>query len=118
MDRAQVRAWVAGYEAAWRSGDLAALDELFTPDVGYSREPFRDPDVGLDAVKAFWREDDGLEFTVEHDVVAVDGPTAVVRLEVRYGDPAAQTFRDLWVLHFADDGRVDRYEEWPFAPSE
>jgi hypothetical protein len=29
------------------------------------------------------------------DTLAVDGPTAVVRAEVRYGDPLRQEYRDL-----------------------
>jgi hypothetical protein len=28
-------------------------------------------------------------------ILAVDGPTAVVRAEVRYGDPLRQEYRDL-----------------------
>ena len=44
--------------------------------------------------------------------VAVEGRDAVVRLEVRYRDPVAQEYRDLWVLRFAPDGRVEDFEEW------
>jgi hypothetical protein len=38
-------------------------------------------------------------------IVAVDGSTAVVRAEVRYGDPVHQEFRDLWIMRLGDDGR-------------
>ncbi|MGY1776855.1 hypothetical protein ACI8AV_13430 [Geodermatophilus sp. SYSU D00804] len=48
--------------------------------------------------------------------VAVEGRDAVVRLEVRYGAPAPQEYRDLWVLRFADDGRVEDFEEWAYWP--
>jgi hypothetical protein len=40
----------------------------------------------------------------------------VVRLVVNYGGEAPQEYSDLWVLHFAEDGRVARFEEWPFWP--
>jgi hypothetical protein len=30
------------------------------------------------------------------DIVAVDGDVAVVRLEVGYGEPVRQEYRDLW----------------------
>ena len=35
---------------------------------------------------------------------------------VSYGEPVTQEYRDLWVLRFADDGRVAAYEEWPYWP--
>jgi hypothetical protein len=41
---------------------------------------------------------------------------AVVRLDVRYGEPVRQEYRDLWVLTFAADGRCRSFEEWPFWP--
>jgi len=54
-------------------------------------------------------------FTMASEVLAVEGDTGVVRLEVTYGDPVTQRWRDLWLLHFADDGRCAAFEEWPFA---
>jgi hypothetical protein len=51
-------------------------------------------------------------------IVAVDGPTAVVRAEVRYGHPVRQEYRDLWVLRLGDDGRCSWFEEWPFWPEQ
>ena len=48
--------------------------------------------------------------------VAVEGDVAVVRVEVRYGDPVRQEYRDLWVLRFAGDGRVEDFEEWAYWP--
>jgi hypothetical protein len=52
------------------------------------------------------------------EIVAVDGDTAVVRVEVRYQAPTAREFRDLWVIRFGDDGRCRWFEEWPFAPAD
>jgi hypothetical protein len=49
-------------------------------------------------------------------IVAVDGDTAVARIEVWYGDPVRAEYRDLWVMRFAADGRCRAFEEWPFAP--
>lgn len=37
----------------------------------------------------------------------MEGSRAVVRVEVRYGEPTRREYRDLWVLRFAEDGRVD-----------
>lgn len=55
-------------------------------------------------------------FTVSAEPVAVEGSDAVVRVEVRYGDPLRQEYRDLWVLRFAEDGRVAHFEEWAYWP--
>jgi hypothetical protein len=52
------------------------------------------------------------------DVVAADGDTAVLRVEVSYGDPVRQEYRDLWIVRFAADGRCASFEEWPFWPKQ
>jgi ketosteroid isomerase-like protein len=108
--------WVAGYEHAWREGDLEAVTRLFTEDARYRRSPYTPSAIGHAAIHAFWREDQGTTFTVAADPVAVEGRDAVVRLEVRYGAPVAQEYRDLWVLRFGPDGRVEDFEEWAYWP--
>jgi hypothetical protein len=55
-------------------------------------------------------------FRMTSEVVAIDGDTAVVRVEVHYGDPVHQEYRDLWIVCFAEDGRCRSFEEWPFWP--
>ena len=35
---------------------------------------------------------------------------------MRYGDPVRQEYRDLWVLRFGADGRVEDFEEWAYWP--
>ncbi|WP_203933781.1 YybH family protein [Virgisporangium ochraceum] len=116
MDRAGVMEWVAGYERAWREGDVTAVERLFTEDARYRRSPYEKSEVGHAAIRAFWREDDGQTFTVTVEPVAVEGRDAVVRLEVHYGEPVSREYRDLWVLRFADDGRVEDFEEWAYWP--
>ena len=120
-DRAIVRRWLAAYEAAWRAPDTQGLAALFTEDASYRQSPYQEPVVGLGAIRRMWdKERDGPDevFTIATDVVAVDGPTAVVRAEVRYGDPLRQEYRDLWIMHVVDDGRCSRFEEWPFWPGQ
>jgi ketosteroid isomerase-like protein len=116
VDRNQVMAWVDGYIAAWRAEDPEAVEQLFTPDAAYRASPYEESEVGHDAIKGFWLDDAGEVFTATAKPVAVDGPSAVVRVEVRYGDPVHQEYRDLWVLRFADDGRVSDFEEWAYWP--
>ncbi len=108
--------WVGGYERAWRDGDLAAVAELFTEDARYRPSPYEESEVGHEAIRAFWLDDAGQVFTVRAEPVAVEGRDAVVRLWVRYGEPVRQEYQDLWVLRFAEDGRVEDFEEWAYWP--
>jgi ketosteroid isomerase-like protein len=115
-----VSRWVAGYEAAWRSPGTAALAGLFTPDASYLQSPYEEPVAGLDAIGQMWedeRDSPDEVFTLTTEILAVEGPIAVVRAEVRYGDPVHQEYRDLWVLWLRDDGRCLHFEEWPYWPS-
>ena len=93
MDRVEVLRWVRGYERAWRDGDLDAVAELFTEDARYRPSPYEEAEVGHAAIRAFWLDDEGETFTVRAEPVAVDGRDAMVRLEVRYGDPVCQEYR-------------------------
>ena len=118
-DRAQVSRWLAGYESAWRAPGTRALADLFTTDASYLQSPYEQPVAGLAAIARMWdeeREGPGEVFTMATDILAVDGPTAVVRAEVFYGGPPRQEYRDLWIIRLGDDGRCAWFEEWPYWP--
>ena len=120
VDHDAVRRWVGRYEEVWRTPGTDALRELFTEDAEYFTGPWADPVRGLADIATFWdAERDGPDepFTMTSEVVAVDGDTAVVRVEVEYGGAKAQQrWRDLWVARFAADDRCEHFEEWPIAP--
>ena len=116
MTRADVMRWVAGYEQAWRDGDLEAVETLFTEEARYRLSPYDESESGQDAIKALWLDDEGEVFTVEAEPVAVEGRDAVVRVKVVYGDPVRQEYLDLWVIRFAEDGRAEDFEEWAYWP--
>ncbi|MBL6276588.1 nuclear transport factor 2 family protein [Micromonospora fiedleri] len=119
MDREQVTGWIAAYERAWRTPGTEALTAIFTEQASYRQGPYREPVVGLPAIARMWEaERDGPDeaFEMTSEVVAVEGDTAVARLEVRYGAPVDQEYRDLWIMRFAADGRCASFEEWPFWP--
>jgi ketosteroid isomerase-like protein len=84
-DRATVSRWLAGYEAAWRAPGTEGLAGLFTDDATYLPSPYEQPVTGLDAIGRLWEEErEGPDevFTLATAILAVDGPTAVVRAEV------------------------------------
>ena len=120
MRRDDVTLWLAAYEAAWRTAGTEPLGALFTADAEYRMSPYEQPVRGLPAIAGLWEaERDGPDegFVMEHEIVAVDRDTAVVRVEVRYEGPPGE-FRDLWLIRFAPDGRCSAFEEWPFAPGQ
>ncbi len=119
--RRGVALWVSGYEHAWRRAGTDSLDGLFTPDATYSQGPYEEPAVGLPAIARMWeaeREGPDEVFSMTSGIVAVEDDTAVVRVEVKYGKPIRQEYRDLWIIKFASDGRCQSFEEWPFWPEQ
>jgi ketosteroid isomerase-like protein len=119
--RERVEAWVAAYERAWRTAGTELLRELFSEDAVYRMSPYEDPATGLAEIAGLWeREREGPDepFEIGREVVAVDGDTAVVRVEVQYGGPDRLQYRDLWIIRFAADGRCREFEEWPFWPGQ
>ncbi len=119
LSRRAVESWVAGYERAWRSAGTGGLGEIFEPGAVYRMSPYEDPASGLEEIAALWereREGPDEEFAISHEVVAVEGETAVVRVEVSYGDGRA--YRDLWVIRLGAGGRCREFEEWPFWPGQ
>jgi hypothetical protein len=119
MDAGLVSGWVDAYEAAWRSPGSAALAKIFDPGAGYRMSPYEDTVRGLEAIGRLWeseREGPDEAFEISHRVLAVDGDTAVVRVDVSYAK--GDEYRDLWVLRFGPDGLVTDFEEWPFWPGQ
>jgi ketosteroid isomerase-like protein len=118
-DRPTVSRWLTAYEAAWRTPRTEGLSRLFTEDATYLKSPYEQPITGLAAIKVMWdNERDGPDeiFTLATGILAVDGPTAVVRADVGYGEPLRQEYRDLWVIQLTAEGLCRWFEEWPYWP--
>jgi SnoaL-like domain len=119
VDRSAVSSWIVKYEEAWRTLGTELLADLFTPDVSYVPSPWAAEISDVASLEAFWeeeREGPDEEFRMMHEVVAIEGNTAVARITVDY--VKGGSWRDLWVLEFAGDGRCSRFEEWPFTPGQ
>jgi ketosteroid isomerase-like protein len=120
MTHADVERWIEEYVRLWRTPGIEGLGEIFTDDASYSTGPYAEPARGLEAIAALWdtEREPGERFELDSSVVAVEGPVAVARLEVRYTAPREQSYRDLWIMRFAADGRCESFEEWPFWPGQ
>ena len=121
MTHEDLAVWIAAYERAWRTPGTDELSRLFAPAASYSAAPFDPPIRGLGAIATFWeaeRESADEAFEMTWESVAVDDPIAVARVEVRYLDPPARLYRDLWIIELDADGRCVAFEEWPFWPEQ
>lgn len=121
MDRTKLESWLDAYERLWRTEGTDRLSELFTEDAHYSSGPWREPLRGLESIARMWKsEREGADeaFGVEREVVALEGDTAVVRLEVIYGEPRPERYRDIWIVRLDGGGRCFHFEEWPFWPDQ
>jgi hypothetical protein len=82
--------------------------------------PFQERARGLPAIAELWEEErEGSDevFTLESEIVAVEGDTGVVRLEIAY-EATGHLFRDIWIIRLDQQGRCYEFEEWPFWPSQ
>jgi hypothetical protein len=119
VQRETVTRWIEGYERAWRTPGTNALAELFAPDATYRTAPFERPHVGLAGISELWeaeREGPDEVFEMTSELIAADGATAVVRVEVLYGAPISRHYRDIWIMRFNGAGLCTEFEEWPFWP--
>jgi ketosteroid isomerase-like protein len=119
LSRETAESWLAAYERAWRAEGTESLVRLFAEDAIYRMSPYAEPARGLAAIAELWeRERAGPDerFEMRHEIVAVEGGTTVVRVEVAYGTGAE--YRDLWVVRLGADGRCEEFEEWPFWPGQ
>ncbi len=121
MTPEDLRRWIEAYERAWRTAGTDPLDDLFAPGATYAPGPYEPVLHGRAAIAAFWeREREGPDepFTMRWEPVAIDAPTAVARIEVRYEVSGGRGYRDLWVITLDGAGRCTAFEEWPFHPGQ
>jgi hypothetical protein len=108
VSKEHVVTWIAAYERAWRVPGTDGLAGILTADATYQRGAYEHPVIGLAAIARMWEaERDGPDeaFTMASELVAVDGDTAVARVEVHTGEPLNQQYRDLRIVRFAPPSR-------------
>jgi ketosteroid isomerase-like protein len=118
MDRPALQRWLDNYVAAWRANARESIEALFTDDVVYRFAPFGEKNVarGREAVVAAWLENPDApgSWDAHYEPFAVDGDTAVATGWSRYaaaGDQAERTYRNVYLMRFAPDGRCSEFTE-------
>lgn len=110
----QVKDWVAGYVAAWRSGKRADIEALFATDAESYEWPYETAWVGRKAIVDGWRErapwqEGGWSFEWR-----LPAPAATLRGPGHRGHRGTEqgAIGDLWVATLGGDGRAARFRTW------
>lgn len=105
--------WMDGYVAAWASNDPALISALFTPDAVYDPQTADGEHHGIDEIVEFWlgRDDQEENWDFEWLPLIESDELAVITGVTTYFDPST-TFRNLFVIRFAPDGRCRDFTEW------
>jgi ketosteroid isomerase-like protein len=117
MDRADVSRWLDRYVAAWKSGERAEIESLFSEDASYRYHPYDEPIVGRAAIADSWFEepDEPGSFDASYECYAAEGEAAVAIGTSTYLDAAGDVDRvydNVFVLRFDADGRCSDFTEW------
>ncbi len=106
------------FKLAWESRDPESIVNLFAADGEYREDPFADPLVGSNAIRARWNELAASQVHVEFDAerIWVSGDTVLASWHAAY--TRRQTAERVRVRGFMtlelDDGRlISRMRRWP-----
>ncbi len=112
MDHATFQDWLNRYIDAWRTGDAAAIGDLFSTDARYFYGPYREPVVGRDAIVRDWTAEPDApgSWEAEYRPLAIEGSTAVSIGESRYAD--GKVYSNIFVCTFDGTGRCTEFREW------
>ena len=123
MDRKNLQLWLDKYVEAWRTYDPAQIGELFSEDALYFYSPWDEdsPIRGREAIVAEWgREPDASgSWEAHYAPLVVEGNVAVAQGRTRYFRPDGSVdrqFNNIFVLHFDEAGRCERFTEWYMQP--
>jgi ketosteroid isomerase-like protein len=117
MDRTHLATWLDAYRHAWSTDYPADIAALFTEDATYSPWPFSAGWSGRDRIVEKWveRGDSKRTWEFEHEILAVDGDTAIVRGLTTYpaqGDEPEGIYSNIWLIRLEPDGRARQFAEW------
>jgi hypothetical protein len=116
----QIDKWIEKYVEAWRDNDVSKLADLFTAHAKYKEAPWSNTIQGLSDIQKFWEEVclRQSDFEIRSKIIAVEGTTAEVHVNVIYKNDKPSKWQDVWVLIFNDEGLCDSYQGWPWPQNQ
>jgi hypothetical protein len=114
-----LRVWLDAYVEAWRTSNPTSIAALFTEDATYAYHPWDQGEEvvrGRDAIVANWLEelDQPGSWEAQYRPLLVEGDRAVATGTTSYA--GGETYWNLWVLRFAEDGCCAEFVEWYMVP--
>jgi ketosteroid isomerase-like protein len=109
---------LAAFKHGWERRAPDELLELFDRDIEYRADPFAEPLVGLNPVRALWNDLAANQANVEFDAerVWVSGNAVLCSWHAAYTRRATAErvrARGFMTLELNDDRRVVRLRQWP-----
>jgi SnoaL-like protein len=109
---------LAAFKRGWERRAPDELIELFDRDIDYRADPFAEPLIGLNAVRALWNDvaanQAHVEFDAEH--IWVSGMTVLASWHAAYTRRATAErvrARGFMTMELGDDRRIRRLRQWP-----
>jgi hypothetical protein len=111
----QTKKWLDGYIRAWRSKSAQDVRAIFTDDAEYWFRPDdAEPVRGIDAIVKMWGEPEAPDPQYDFEVLIEDERLGIITGHVDY--PNHNSYTNLWEVHFAPDGRAQKFVEWFMTP--
>lgn len=105
--------WMDGYVLAWSSNETEHIQKLFTEEAVYDPQTARGEWHGVEEIVSNWLEIDDSEdnWDFEWRPLIETDDLAIITGRTRYFEPEI-TYRNLFVIRFAEDERCYDFTEW------
>lgn len=105
--------WMDQYVLAWSSNETDHIETLFTEDAVYDAQTEGGEWEGLSDIVREWQAiaDDEDNWDFQWQPVVETEAIAVIKGRTNYFDPPT-SYRNLFVIRFAEDGRCYDFTEW------
>lgn len=102
-----------GYVLAWNTGETDDIRALFTDDAVYDPQTAAGEKLGISEILDWWQGigDEEVEWEFEWLPLLETDDIALVTGKTRYFNPPV-SYRNLFVIQFADDDRCADFTEW------
>lgn len=116
----QLREWLDTYKRAWVTKDTPLMLSLFTKDASYIENVWTPPTTGVDDIRAYmeWGFASQNDIKMEYRIIATGEDVGVAHWSASFvwaGAGVRCELDGIFEIHFAPDGKCDRFQEWPLA---